>query len=174
MTNIDIPSASALRDVKLLGGFRDDELAELVSMGEAFSVESHANIMIEGDTSGGMFLLLEGQVGVTKANPMANNQVGGNQYDLGHLQAGSVFGELSLIDNNPRSATVRALTECKIFHISRDKFDAFLANDESRRIRFYQSCIQTMIARLRETDQKYVISQYQLWKTALSKRKGAA
>lgn len=169
MTEIQAPSIEALKEVRLLSEFTDEELQELISQGEAYGVEAHANIMIEGDTTGGMFVLLEGQVGVTKANPM-----GGNQYDLGHLQAGSVFGELSLIDNNPRSATVRAVIDCKVFTITREKFDEFLAKEETRRSRFYQACIQTMIARLRETDQKYVISQYQLWKTALARRKEAA
>jgi len=164
------PSVDGLKNVKLMSGFTDDELSEIVTLGEALSAEAHSNVMIEGDMSGGMFMLLEGQVGVTKANPMA----GGIQYDLGHLQPGSVFGELSLIDNNPRSATVRALTDCQLFHVSREKFETFLTKDGSRRERFYKACIQTMITRLRETDEKYVISQYQLWKTALTKRKEAA
>ncbi|MCM0606970.1 MAG: cyclic nucleotide-binding domain-containing protein [Xanthomonadaceae bacterium] len=169
MTEIQAPTVETIKEVKLLSGFTDEEIQELISTGETYAVQAHTNIMIEGDTKGGMFVLLDGQVGVSKANPM-----GSNQYDLGHLQPGAVFGELSLIDNNPRSATVRALMDCQVFQISREKFEAYVMSDDSRKMRFYKSCIDTMIARLRETDQKYVISQYQLWKTALARRKEAA
>ncbi|MEK6578925.1 MAG: cyclic nucleotide-binding domain-containing protein, partial [Bdellovibrionota bacterium] len=105
-----------------------------------------------------------GIVGVYK-----NNQLTGTMYDIGQLRAGSAFGEMSLIDNNPRSATVRALTDCHMFFLSREAFQKFLSTSIDLKLRFYESCIRTIVQRVRQLDESYVISQYQLWKTALKK-----
>ena len=74
-----------------------------------------------------------------------------------------------LVDDNPRSATVRALTNCQLFYISKDQFQGFLAASKDLKLRFYESCIHTIVTRLRELDDNYVISQYQLWKAAFKK-----
>jgi CRP-like cAMP-binding protein len=76
---------------------------------------------------------------------------------------------MSLIDNNPRSATVKAQTECVLFHISKEAFMRFVDQSKDLKLRFFESCIKTLVGRLRELDDNYVISQYQLWKVALKK-----
>jgi CRP-like cAMP-binding protein len=95
-----------LKPIALFRGFSDEELGRILAAGELLSVEPHANIVIEGELSGGLFLILQGIVGVYKTNKLS-----GSCYDVGQLREPSFFGEMSLVDDNPRSATVRALTE---------------------------------------------------------------
>ncbi len=158
------PTIQMLKAVNLLQSFADQELNHLLQMGTMNSAEAHSNIVIEGELTGGLFVLLDGIVGVYK-----NNQLTGTMYDIGQLRAGSAFGEMSLIDNNPRSATVRALTDCHMFFLSREAFQKFLSTSIDLKLRFYESCIRTIVQRVRQLDESYVISQYQLWKTALKK-----
>ncbi|MGZ3686945.1 MAG: cyclic nucleotide-binding domain-containing protein [Bdellovibrionota bacterium] len=158
------PSVALLREIKLLKPFSDQELEQLIRMGKTEAYEAHANIVIEGELTWGLYLMIEGLVGIFKTNKLT-----GDHYDVGQLKTGNFFGEMSLIDENPRSATVKALTNCQVFMISKDDFHSFLAKSSDLKLRFYESCVRTLVGRLRELDDNYVISQYQLWKTALKK-----
>lgn len=158
------PTVAQLKDVKLLQKFTESELAELIQVGQTGGYEAHSNIVIEGEMSWGLFLILQGVVGIFKTNKLT-----GDICDIGSLRAGSFFGEMSLIDNNPRSATVKALGDCQVFYISKEAFMSFLDRSPDLKFRFYENCIRDLIGRLRELGDSYVVSQYQLWKTAIRK-----
>lgn len=158
------PSVDLLSQVRLLKPLSPDELSRLIAMGERQKFEPHTNIIIEGENSWGLYLILEGLVGIFKSNKLT-----GDFYDVGQLGSKSFFGEMSLVDDHPRSATVRALTETHLFYISKDAFNQFISEDTDRKVRFLDSCVQNLVVRLREIDDNYVISQYQLWKTAMKK-----
>jgi CRP-like cAMP-binding protein len=121
--------------------------------------------VIEGEPSWGLYLILEGVCGVFKTNKLTRDS-----FDVAQLREGGFFGEMSLIDDQPRSATVKALTECSLFAISKESFQQFLKMAPTLRERFQDSCIRILVGRLRELDDNYVTSQYQLWKTAIRKR----
>jgi CRP/FNR family transcriptional regulator, cyclic AMP receptor protein len=157
------PTVHMLREVKLLRKFSDDELEELLDMGGVGSCEAHSNIVIEGEPTWGLYLILEGMVGIYKSNKLS-----GDVYDVAQLRSGSFFGEMSLVDDNPRSATVKALTACQLFYMSKEGFNAFLDRSQERKLRFYECCVHDLVSRLRELDENYVISQYQLWKAAVT------
>jgi len=164
MVNVNLKATvPMLREVKLLRLFSDEELDGLVQIGDSIGYEPHTNIIIEGELSWGLFLILDGTVGIYKTNKLS-----GDIYDVGQLRTSNFFGEMSLVDENPRSATVRALSDCQMFYISKDKFVEFLDRSMDLKLRFYQSCAQDLVARLRELDENYVISQYQLWKAAVT------
>lgn len=156
------PSVELMREVKVLSIFNDDELQMILNLGEVLNYEAFTNILIEGELSWGLYLIVSGTVGIYKTNKMS-----GNHYDVGQLTTGSFFGELSLVDENARSATVRALTETHVVYISKESFHRFLSTSEDRKIRFYETCVKTLVSRLRKLNDNYVISQYQLWKNAV-------
>ncbi|MEK6704577.1 MAG: cyclic nucleotide-binding domain-containing protein [Bdellovibrionota bacterium] len=165
MVKTDIkPAISMLREVKLLQPFKDHELSQIAQLGTSAMYESHANIVIEGEMSWGLYLIFEGLVGIFK-----NNKLTGEPYDVGQLRTGNFFGEMSLVDNSPRSATVKALTNCQVFYISKEQFNKFLQQSTDLKLRFLESCVKTLVARLRELNDGYVENQYQLWKIALRK-----
>ncbi|OFZ82124.1 MAG: hypothetical protein A2583_07345 [Bdellovibrionales bacterium RIFOXYD1_FULL_53_11] len=158
------PSVHSLKGVKLFRALSDGEIGRLIQLGTGVSFEAHANIVIEGELSWGLYVILEGMVGIFKTNKLS-----GDPYDVGQLRSGNFFGEMSLIDDNPRSATVRALSDCQLFFLSKEAFMHFLGGSKDLKMRFYESCIQDLVHRLRELDDDYVISQYQLWKSAMKK-----
>ncbi len=158
------PSAELLKHVRLLAAFEERELEKLVQLGSSRHYEPHTNIVIEGELSWGIYFILAGKVRVFKRNRMT-----GESHDVGQLEQGSFFGEMSLVDHQPRSASVKSLTESHVFFIDKKDFQKYLDDSDERKIRFYESCLQSIVNRLRETDENYVISQYQLWKRALKK-----
>lgn len=158
------PSVGMLKEVKLFASLNEAELSQLAGLGRTLGYEAHSNIVIEGEMSWGLYLIIDGVVGIFKTNKLT-----GESYDVGQLRKGNFFGEMSLIDNNPRSATVKALTNTYVFHISKEVFNQFLAQSPNTMLKFYENCVRTLVSRLRELDDNYVISQYQLWKVALKK-----
>jgi CRP-like cAMP-binding protein len=165
MVNPNIrPTVPMLKEIRLLQSFTEGELGKLIQVGQAATYEAHSNIVIEGEMTWGLYLMLEGVVGIYKCNKLT-----GEHYDVGQLRQGNFFGEMSLVDENPRSATVRALTDCAVFYVSKEIFAQFLETSPDLKLRFYEACVRNLVTRLRELDDNYVISQYQLWKTALKK-----
>jgi CRP-like cAMP-binding protein len=162
------PTVALLREVKLFKPFTDSELGQLLQLGELNEYEPHTNIVIEGEMSWGLFVIMGGTVGIFKQNKLT-----GDLFDVGQLKTGSCFGEMSLIENAPRSATVKSLIEAQLYHISKEAFMGFLNRSSDLKLRFYESCTKLLSSRLREVDENFVISQYQLWKTAIHKREVA-
>lgn len=156
--------AERLKHIHLLNTLTDAELKELTTLGKNQTYEPHTNVIIEGEMSWGLYLIINGRVGIYKTNKLT-----GDSYDVGELDSGSFFGEMSLVDENPRSATVRTLSDTQLFYISKENFMGFLKKSEDLKIRFYLSAIRKLIARLREVDENYVICQYQLWKKVFKK-----
>ncbi len=80
------------------------------------------NIVIirEGDDTGSMFLLIEGQMRVYVEDDQ------GKQLTLRILKPGDSFGEVALIGNFPRTASVITLTDCVVAAFSRKKYLSFL------------------------------------------------
>ena len=161
-------NVQAIRDIKVLSALKDSELQMLLGHGIQYKFEAHSNIVIEGELSWGLYLILTGTVRVFKTNKLT-----GDIYEVGELNPGTVFGEMSLIDENPRSATVRATTDVTVFFISKDVFKQLLQSSPDLKLRLYESWIRLIVNRLRELDDNYVVSQYQLWKTALKKKEAA-
>ncbi len=163
------PDVPMLKEVKLLQVFDDAELAELLTLGTLGQFEAHGNIVIEGEMTWGLYVILDGLVGIFKTNKLS-----GDTFDIGQMRTGQYFGEMSLIDENPRSATVRALTETYLFNIPKQSFMEFLSRSPDRRQRFYETCIRDLAHRLKELSDNFIETQYQLWKTAMQKRSEAA
>ncbi|MFO8056682.1 MAG: cyclic nucleotide-binding domain-containing protein [bacterium] len=74
-------------------------------------------IVNEGDPGDSMFLIKSGEVSIQAQHPVKNEQV-----ELARLQGGDFFGEVSLIKNKPRTATVLAESKAEILELKRDDF----------------------------------------------------
>lgn len=77
-------------------------------------------IVWHGDRGESLFLINSGTVGVAVPNDK------GEHVHLAQIAAGGFFGELSLLDSGPRTATVRALERCELLELHRDQFMKFL------------------------------------------------
>ena len=167
MTNAIDLTPETLRQVSLLTCFSPQQLGQIISLGETRTYDAFSNIITEGEESWSLFIILEGVVGIFKSNKLT-----GDVHDVAQLLAGNFFGEMSLVDRAPRSASARAMTPCRLFQVSRENLEQFLNSSSDLKVRFYENCVSTLVGRLRDLDDNYVISQYQLWKVAL-RQKGA-
>ncbi len=158
-----------LAAVSIFANFTQAERERLYRLGRIVKVEAHANAVIEGEDSRGLYLLLSGAVSVYKSNFDT-----GSLTRLAILEQGSSFGEMSLFDNAPRSATITAESLCYLFKLDSEAFDQFLETEgPDLKIRFYKKCAEDLAIRFRSQNTDYVASQLLLWKHALRKEEAS-
>src|SRR5205807_775235 len=80
-------------------------------------------IITQGDTGDSLFIIAEGRCEVTV------NQAEGHEITISYLGDGDVFGEMALISEEPRTASVRALTDCKLLVLDRQTLYATIPAD---------------------------------------------
>jgi CRP-like cAMP-binding protein len=129
-------SIDHLRDVKILNGLKDADVASLAANLAERRVAAADTIVGEGTGGVAFFFILEGETSVT---------VGGEE--VATLRAGDYVGELALLDpEGPRSATVTAKTDVVLAAMSAWQFRPFvLAHPEVAWI-----LLQRLARRLRE------------------------
>ena len=154
-----------LRDIFLFERFTDSELQEVYKIADLKKVRKNNHIIVEGEPTCGMYILLYGKVSVYKTDTTTNSLV-----RLAILDAGANFGELSLFDDAPRSATVAAESHCFIFHLDAKTFNEFLIQQgDVLKVKFYKTCAEELSRRFRGLNGDYMASQQLLWKYALRK-----
>lgn len=154
-----------LRKISLFQAFSDQELVDLYRLGEVRRVNAKSNIVIEGEQTRGLYLLLKGTVSVYKTDKSSSTMI-----RLAYLDEGSAFGELSLFDEAPRSATITGESNCDVFYLDIAPFEKFLDEmGDDLKVRFYKKCAEDMVERFRKQNSDYIISQKLLWKYALRK-----
>jgi CRP-like cAMP-binding protein len=159
--------AGFLRSIAIFSEITDEELVEVYGLGKVLVHNSQSNIVIEGEETRSLFVLVLGTVSVYKRDPNAASLV-----RLTHLESGEAFGELSLFDNAPRSATITAESDCVLFTLDYEAFHKYLTEKgDNIKARFYQRCAEEIAERFRRQNDDYIQSQQLLWKHAL--RKGA-
>jgi CRP-like cAMP-binding protein len=100
-------------------------------------------IISEGEDGDTAFLVVSGLVEVSVSNA-------GKTKTLGTLGPGEIFGEMSLLDPGPRSATVRALGNTECIATSYDEFIASIQEEPQRAAQF----MRTLVRRLRQMNER--------------------
>ena len=127
-----------LKDHALLADCSLSELRRIYDHFERKLVEPGTPIISEGDAGRFLFILVRGRVSVRR---------GGEE--IAQLTPGSWFGEMSLVDDQPASATVVALDTCGMLSISLDDFRHVLDADAEVARKFYKQFSRELSQRLR-------------------------
>ncbi len=102
------------------------------------------SIIFEEDSIGKkMYIILSGKVKITKEKDDVVTT-------LATLEEGDFFGEMSLFDNNPRSATTKASGDIRLLEINQINFLKKISKDPSLAFRI----LEKMSQRIRQTDEK--------------------
>lgn len=116
------------------------------------SYKSQEIILREGDYTGKVYLVMEGTLRILGSVAMGENYM--VRPGVRDLYPNEVFGELSMLDHAPHSATVVAVSDCVIAEIDCRHLHAFLENDCSLSARFYRELAEELVDRLRKTDKQ--------------------
>ena len=110
------PKLRALEASPLFAALGRANLEHLAAAGTEISVPVETLIIRQGDEADAMYLIEAGAVAVTARGD------DGHQHPVAELAAGDYFGEIALLDSVPRTASVRALENCRLFKIDRHTF----------------------------------------------------
>jgi CRP/FNR family cyclic AMP-dependent transcriptional regulator len=105
-----------LRQMPIFGGLSDEELDKIVSLATSVEAPRGTVLVREGDLAKELFVIQQGTVEVIAAVDEEHERV------LAELSAGDCFGEMALIDIQPRSASVRALEDTMLLSLSNGAF----------------------------------------------------
>lgn len=108
-----------LRSTSMLKDLMEDEFVLFLQNAKVASFTAKQQIIQEGSTDTSLYFMLSGQVRVYRKDPQ------GQDIELAQLSKGDFFGELSLLDNLPRSASISATQNAELLFIDRDSFFAF-------------------------------------------------
>jgi CRP/FNR family cyclic AMP-dependent transcriptional regulator len=98
-----------LAQIPIFGGLSESVLAKIVATARVLRVPAGHRVITEGELTVGVFVVCEGELEICKRGR------NGAEFCLAVLQRGACVGEMSLIDIQARSATVRALGAATLF-----------------------------------------------------------
>ena len=137
-----MPNPTLLERHPLLVNLTPEQLEQLAKVGEVESYNPSENIVVEGSLGDALFLILSGQVAVHKG-----------PQTFATLSAGDFFGEMSLVEPAPRSATVTSMSATFVFRLPHDALRALLIDDPHAASILLVQVVKTLSERLRRANQ---------------------
>lgn len=110
------------------------------------SLKANQILLQEGEHSNSLYWVQTGQLVVTKKR-------NGEEITLGHVYSGELVGEISFLDNEARSATVKALIDCELIEIPRETFEKIFAGQP----KWLEILVKTLAERLRKANARIKI-----------------
>ena len=139
-------TAAQLREVGLFGALSDEFLEHLVGTLTTMRVMPGESVFKEGDPAREMYVVLDGEAEVLKKSRR------GRETRVAILGPNDCFGEMSIIDMQPRSATVRALGPARLLKITTEEMDALYRHDLKSYTLIVLNIARDLSRRLRVTD----------------------
>lgn len=122
--------------------FSVDELKDLVMAGEIRQYHEDAVVLHEEDRARDLYVLLEGTLKIS----FRVSHVDKSRIELSRFHAPHLFGELSFLDDGPRSATIQAVSPIRVLVISYSTMMQFLTDHHTLKCEFYRQ-MGTLVAR---------------------------
>lgn len=144
-----LPDDPRLRKFCGFSGLGPEETASLLQLTDIQSIPAGQRIVAAGEDGHCLFVILEGTARVTAES-------GGREVELAILSEGDFFGEVSLVDDGPRSATVTALDSCTLLRITRMTIGVLAGLQPSAAILILGAIGRALVKRLRQSNQKYL------------------
>jgi CRP/FNR family transcriptional regulator, cyclic AMP receptor protein len=129
-----------LKSLNIFSETPENVLADLAPLMQEMELEEGTVIFQESDKGDSMYIIYQGEIQIYKSNTT-----------LAILKEKEVFGELSLIDAETRSASAKAYTDCYLFKIDQDPFFELLDS----RPEIAKGFLKMLCKRLRILNEKF-------------------
>ena len=133
-----------LRRVPLFATLSEAQLVTLAAASVRRNFPKGRTIVAEGEPSQSLYILLSGRAKVQRSDSE------GKEVILAVIGPREFFGEMSLIDDAPRSASVITLESCDFMAINKDSFKSMLLQSNE----MCMAVMKGLVRRLREADKK--------------------
>ncbi len=119
MANLTI---DMLKEVSLFNGLEESDIEKIAQVVQNGSIPANTEFFKEGDIGDAFYVLTKGEVEVSKI-------IDGNKTVLTTIKSSddsNFFGEMALIEDLPRNATIVSKTDCEVLEIEKKNFDMLL------------------------------------------------
>jgi CRP/FNR family cyclic AMP-dependent transcriptional regulator len=137
-------STLLLRNVPLFAVLTETQLEVLTSVVSRKSFPRGTTIIAAGDMTDSLYVVISGRLKV-----MMSDDDGG-EVILAILGSNEFFGEMGLLDDHPRSASVVAIEPCELLSLSKQNFKKCMAEN----FEMTMTVMRGIVKRLREADKK--------------------
>lgn len=137
-----VPNPTLLERHPLLVHLPPGQLAQISRAGEIESYNAGESIVVEGSLGDALFLILSGQVAVHRG-----------AQTFATLEGGEFFGEMSLVEPAPRSASVTSMSATFLFRLPHDALRQLLTDDAGAASVLLVQVVKTLSERLRRANQ---------------------
>lgn len=144
MATLTIPEL--LRRVPFFEHLSETQTISLIGVLEKQRFKRSETLVVAGQKTNKLFVILSGTVNVTVSRS------GGRELILATLGAGEWLGEMSLVDNEPHSATVVATSQVDVLMLTREGFNSCILHNAPMAMAMMQGLVQ----RLRKCNNKTV------------------
>lgn len=149
---------SILQETELFKNLTPAQIRKVLNICRTITFSEDEIIMNEGETGDRMYIILEGTVEVIKKLIMDGVEDKGTAERnkiFTRLDAGqhAVFGEIALLEELHRTATVRAITRCTLYEIRKDDFLKLAEGDFEFGYRILLNLARIVSARLRKANE---------------------
>jgi len=124
-------------------GIRENEADEMIAVSKICSYPPQTILCHDGAVESKFYIILDGEVEVTKVINETEVRF------LNYLRSGDFFGEMALIHNAPRVATVTTISPTTVLEVDKDDFTRLLEHSGSMSL----AMVREVSRRLRENDQ---------------------
>lgn len=131
----------------LLSTLSDEDLWALFECGIRKVVAKDQDVLVQGQRNGSLFVVLEGALRIVRDIDHA-------EVPIGRLSPGSFFGEISLFDPGPATATVRAAGRSVIVELRREHLDRFIETRPAAGAKVLLALLEDVATRFRHTDDR--------------------
>lgn len=139
-----------LKKIDIFSGLTNDELKILEKIIDEETAPENTIIFNEGEIGTKMYIIENGVVDIKKQVPVS---WGTETVRLARLQSGELFGEISLFDDKPRSASAIAFFKCTLLTISKSDLEKLTEQNPSLIVKIFKQIIHKLGSRLRSADE---------------------
>jgi len=142
-----------LKSIPLFKGFSTTELLSINMSAKNKIYETGETIVREKAKGDGLYIIKQGKVRVVKIDSF------GDEHILAYLGRGEYFGEISLVDQAPRSASVISEEDTECLVIKHTDFQNLIAGNKEIERKFYKAFSIVLCERLRIANENLTFSQ---------------
>ncbi len=144
----EVNPIDVLKKIYVFEDLNDEQLEKIAKLLKPVKAKEGKTVIKENTKGDDIFIILDGQVRVSRF-------INGKEEAITFLNPGDMFGEMAVLGNQERSATIIAHTDIVMFKFKGKDFKSLLDKDPEIGFHVYKKMAQTLSKRLKDLDKRY-------------------